>query len=173
GRLPKRHDHALATACPARSLSPAPPRTGQRLRFRPAVLACQESRTCTRCLGRAAHGEIRDGYRAKRGAGKREVMFQYEPFRDSTEHLSDGETLRARLAEDGYLFLQGLLPREAILNARARLLNKAMKGGWLAPDSPVAVGVANSSAACKDPEPRYMSVFRSLWSDEALHRIRI
>jgi hypothetical protein len=30
------------------------------------------------------------------------------------------------------------------------------------------VGVANS-AACKDPEPRYLSVFRGLWSDEALH----
>ena len=56
-------------------------------------------------------------------------MFQYEPFRDSTEHLNEGETLRARLAEDGYLFLRGLLPREAILDVRARLLNKAMEGG--------------------------------------------
>ncbi|HEY8289731.1 MAG TPA: hypothetical protein VIG49_10710, partial [Acetobacteraceae bacterium] len=100
-------------------------------------------------------------------------MFQYEPFRDSTEHLHDGETQRARLAEDGYLFLRGLFPREAILDVRARLLNKAKEGGWLAPDSPVAVGVANSVAACKDPEPRYISVFRDLWSDEALHRLRI
>ena len=56
---------------------------------------------------------------------------------------------------------------------RARLLNKAAEGGWLAPDAPVAVGIANSAAACKDPEPRYMSVFRGLWSDEALHRLRI
>ena len=43
----------------------------------------------------------------------------------------------------------------------------------MAPDSPVAVGIANSAAACKDPEPRYMSVFRDLWSDEALHQLRI
>jgi hypothetical protein len=98
-------------------------------------------------------------------------MFQYEPFKDSTEHLNDGETLRARLAEDGYLFLRGLLPRKAILDVRVRLLNKATEGGWLAPASPVAV--ANSAAACKDPEPRYMSVFRGLWSDETLHRLRI
>ena len=27
--------------------------------------------------------------------------------------------------------------------------------------------------ACKDPEPRYISVFRGLWSDEALHRLRV
>jgi hypothetical protein len=82
-------------------------------------------------------------------------MFQYEPFRESTERLNDGETLRARLAEDGYLFLRGLLPRDAILGVRSRLLNKAAEGGWLAPGSPVAAGVANSAAACKDPEPRY------------------
>ena len=50
-------------------------------------------------------------------------MFEYQPFKDSTEHLNDGKTLHARLAEDGYLFLRGLLPREAILNARARLLH--------------------------------------------------
>ena len=56
---------------------------------------------------------------------------------------------------------------------RARLLNKAAEGGWLAPDSPVAAGIANPAAACKDPEPRYLSVFRRLWSDEALHRLRV
>ena len=66
-------------------------------------------------------------------------MFHYERFRDSTEHLEDGETLRARLAEDGYLFLRGLLPRDAILAVRARLLNKAAEGGWLAPDLPAWV----------------------------------
>ena len=43
---------------------------------------------------------------ARTGAGEREIMFHYERFRDSTEHLEDGETLRARLTEDGYLFLR-------------------------------------------------------------------
>src|SRR5579862_2811879 len=100
--------------------------------------------------------------------GGRKIMSRYQPFRESTEHLNDGETLRARLAEDGYLFLRGLLPRDAILDVRARLLQRAMEGGWLAPGSPASAAVANSAAACKDPEPRYMSVFRGLWADEAL-----
>ena len=78
-------------------------------------------------------------------------MSRYEPFRDSTEHSNDRETLRARLAEDGYLFLRGLLPRATILDVRARPLNKTTEGGWLAPDSPFAVGVANPTAARKDP----------------------
>src|SRR4051794_14878692 len=34
-------------------------------------------------------------------------------------------------------------------------------------------GTANPAAACKDPEDRYMRVFRSLWIDEELHRLRI
>lgn len=97
-------------------------------------------------------------------------MFQYEPFRDSTGHLDDGDTLRARLAEDGYLFLRGLLPRQSILDVRARLMAKAMAGGWLHPGQD---GVANPAAACKDPESAYMEVFRGIWSDEALHRLRI
>lgn len=100
-------------------------------------------------------------------------MSEYAPFRDSTKHLHDSEILRVRLAEDGYLFLRGLLPRETILNTRLRLLDKAGQGGWLAADTPFAAGIANPAAACKDPEPRYMAVFRHLWSDEALHRLRI
>ncbi len=35
-------------------------------------------------------------------AGGGKIMSQYEPFRDSTEHLNDGQILRARLAEDGW-----------------------------------------------------------------------
>lgn len=100
-------------------------------------------------------------------------MTEYAPFRDSTPHLLDGPALRSALAEDGYLFLRGLLPREAILNVRARLLAKAAAGGWLDAEAPVASAIANLAAACKDPEPRYMRVFRDLWSDEALHRLRI
>jgi ectoine hydroxylase-related dioxygenase (phytanoyl-CoA dioxygenase family) len=99
-------------------------------------------------------------------------MAEYQPFRDSTEHRDNGESLRARLAEDGYLFLRSLLPRAAILDVRDRLLNKAMQGGWLTAGAPVPEAIANPAAACKDPEPRYMSVFRGLWSDEALHRLR-
>jgi hypothetical protein len=100
-------------------------------------------------------------------------MSHYGPFRDSTAYRNDGETLRARLAEDGYLFLRGLLPRETILAVRARLVEKASAGGWLDPDAPVADAIARQAAACKDPEPAYLSVFRGLWSDEALHRLRI
>ena len=94
-------------------------------------------------------------------------------FLDSTELMEDGPALARRLERDGYLFLRGLLPRDAVMEVRRRLLDKAAEGGWLDLAHPVEQGVANPDAACKDPEERYMQVFRGLWEDEELHRLRI
>lgn len=104
---------------------------------------------------------------------KAQVMQTYPDFLDSTGLLDDGRALRGRLDRDGYLFIRGLLPAETILAVRERLLAKAEAGGWLDPDSPLQAGIANPAAACKDPEERYMRVFRGLWMDEELHRLRI
>ena len=93
-------------------------------------------------------------------------------FLDSTDLTGNGAALAARLQRDGYLFLRGLLPREAVLEAQGRLLEKAAAGGWLDSERPAEDGIANPDAACKDPEERYMRVFRGLWADEALHRLR-
>jgi ectoine hydroxylase-related dioxygenase (phytanoyl-CoA dioxygenase family) len=104
---------------------------------------------------------------------KAQAMQTYPDFLDSTDLLADGPTLQARLARDGYLFIRNLLPAQTILAVRERLLAKAAAGGWLDPDSPVQAGIANQASACKDPEDRYMRVFRTLWMDEELHRLRI
>jgi hypothetical protein len=100
-------------------------------------------------------------------------MEHYSDFLDSTDLLADGSALRARLDRDGYVFIRGLLPERTILSVRRRLLAKAAAGGWLEPGSPVEAGIANRAAACKDPEDCYMRVFRHLWMDEELHRLRI
>ena len=93
-------------------------------------------------------------------------------FLDSTDLIGNGPALAGRLRCDGYLFLRGLLPRDAVLEVRRRLLEKAAVGGWLDPDRPIEDGIANPAASCKDPEERYMTVFRGIWADEALHRLK-
>ena len=93
-------------------------------------------------------------------------------FLDSTDFMGDGPALAGRLRRDGYIFLRGLLPDAAVLEVRRRLLEKAAAGDWLDPEHPIEKGIANSAAACKDPEERYMTVFSDLWADEALHRLR-
>ena len=99
-------------------------------------------------------------------------MSDMPDFVDSTAIMQDGPTLRERLARDGYLFLRGLLPADAVMSVRRRLLEKAAAGGWLDDSCPVSDGIADPGAACKDPEDRYMAVFRTLWVDEELHRLR-
>ena len=59
------------------------------------------------------------------------------------------------------------------MEVRRRMLEKAADGGWLDPAHPVGKGVANKAEACKDPEERYMRVFRGMWKDEELHRLRV
>ena len=99
-------------------------------------------------------------------------MQQYPDFLDSTDVAGNAAVLRQRLERDGYLFLRGLLPADAVRAVRRRLLAKAAAGGWLDPTRPVEAGIADPAAACKDPEDRYMQVFRGLWADEELHRLR-
>ena len=75
-----------------------------------------------------------------------------EKFLDSTSIRDDGPALAERLDRDGYLFIRQLLPRDAVMQVRTRLLKKAAEGGWLDDNSLVESGIANQDAACKDPE---------------------
>ena len=99
-------------------------------------------------------------------------MERYPDFLDSTDLAMDSAALRERLDRDGYLFIRGLVPEKTVHEVRSRLLRHAAAGGWLDPNSPIEAGIANPAAACKDPEERYMRVFRALWNDEYLHRLR-
>lgn len=53
-------------------------------------------------------------------------------FTDSTGIAGDGAALRARLREDGYLFVRGVLDAAAVAVARQETLDALSKCGWLA-----------------------------------------
>ena len=80
-------------------------------------------------------------------------MQKMEKFLDSTSVRDDGHALTERLDREGYLFIRQLLPRDAVVQVRTRLLKKAAEGGWLEDNSLIESGIANQDAACKDPEP--------------------
>lgn len=50
-------------------------------------------------------------------------------LRDSGGLIGDGEALRARMHEDGYLLLRGFHPREAVLAARERIREDMRRAG--------------------------------------------
>lgn len=45
-------------------------------------------------------------------------------LRDSADFIDDGDGLRARMEADGYLYLRGVLNREAVLKARMEILTR-------------------------------------------------
>ncbi len=63
-------------------------------------------------------------------------------LRDSADLANDAEALRARMAEDGYLFLRGYLDREAVLDARREITARLAAGGMLDLNYPVMDAVA-------------------------------
>jgi len=95
-----------------------------------------------------------------------------EPFLDSTALVGDPDALNKRLEAEGYLFIRGLLARDAVLSVRRQCREVAAAGGWLDRAHPLDEGVADPAAACTDPEPRYIEVFRRLYVLEALHALK-
>jgi hypothetical protein len=53
-------------------------------------------------------------------------------MRDASALASDGAALRARLEEDGYLLLRGIIPRELVLAARREVLGRMAEVGEIA-----------------------------------------
>lgn len=74
-----------------------------------------------------------------------EVDTQPEYFgalRDSSRLSDDGDALRARMAEDGYLYLPGYFDREQVREARRGLTTRLAEEGLLEPGTPAEDAIA-------------------------------
>jgi hypothetical protein len=93
-------------------------------------------------------------------------------FRDSTEIQEKPQTLNARLDEDGYLFVGGLVPRADVEAVGRSFLEIVADGGWLQPGTAVEDRIADPAKACVDPEERFLSVFRRFWQRQSTHELK-
>lgn len=76
--------------------------------------------------------------------GHRDVAFpsqDLDELRDSNHLLGDAAGLRARMDEDGYLLLRGLIQRDKVLQARRTVLEHMHAHQALTPDTPLLEGV--------------------------------
>ncbi len=71
---------------------------------------------------------------------------------DSTELLDNGDALRQRAAEDGYLFFKRLIPTKDILDVRADVLGVVERHGWLRSEQSASGGMLNREAFADVPE---------------------
>jgi ectoine hydroxylase-related dioxygenase (phytanoyl-CoA dioxygenase family) len=76
--------------------------------------------------------------------GYRDITFpgpEMGELRDSSHLQSNMDACHARMAEDGYLLLRGIIDRERVLYARQAILNYMAEQQVLMPDEPVLEGV--------------------------------
>lgn len=93
-------------------------------------------------------------------------------FTDSTDLMADGAALAARMRRDGYLFLRGLLPTDAIRGVQRQIGEIARADGWLRRDCPVEAAIADPSGFCVDPDPTYLRTLRRINRLEEYHALK-
>ncbi len=79
-------------------------------------------------------------------------MLAIHPFVDSTPLLDDPAALRARAAEDGYLFFKQRLPKGEISALRAEMLAVVERYGWRRKGQDALDGTIDVAALKQVPE---------------------
>ena len=95
-----------------------------------------------------------------------------QSYTESTDLVMDGTALAERLARDGYLFIRGLVPTDAVENVGHQFLDVVAQGGWLDPDHPKRSRIAYRNIVCADPEPEFLQVFRRFYLSEDSHALK-
>jgi hypothetical protein len=60
-----------------------------------------------------------------------DTMIHYEPFFDASPLIGDATALRARMDQDGYLFLPNLLPAASVASLHSEILSLCRESGWV------------------------------------------
>jgi hypothetical protein len=71
---------------------------------------------------------------------------------DSSGLLDDPEGLRARLAEDGFLYLRGVVDRATVLGARREVFGRLVEVGEIRPPGPEGIATGESRRAELQPD---------------------
>jgi hypothetical protein len=95
-----------------------------------------------------------------------------QSFVDSTDLIPDGAALAARMRRDGYLFLRGLLPPDAVRAVQHQVGEIAREDGWLSRDHPIQDAVADPAGFCVDPDPTYLRTLRHINHLEDYHALK-
>lgn len=135
-------------------------------------------------LAPTVDGEARVSTLFSNGVALDTAAERFGVLRSSADLADDAAALRARMQEDGYLYLPGFLDRELVLDARRATLEKLADQGELAPGTDPMEAIARPGAKIKfapelahDNAPlhellyggRMMAFYRRFFGEEPLH----
>jgi ectoine hydroxylase-related dioxygenase (phytanoyl-CoA dioxygenase family) len=83
-------------------------------------------------------------------------------FDVSNDLLADSAALRARLEEQGYLFLRDVAPKQRVREVRREILEILESAGWLEKSAPLMEGIWSGVGPYAEGEAEYMAVYREV-----------
>jgi hypothetical protein len=92
------------------------------------------------------------------------------PFGDSSDLVGTPAALRARFAEDGYVFLRGVVDRDMLRDVRARIGAVCAAHGWLQPGTDPIEAIPGVEPTVEGEE-RYFEVYDEIQKLEAFHAV--
>ena len=93
------------------------------------------------------------------------------PLRDSTACLGRDGELAERMAEDGYLFVRGLLAKDRVLGVRRQMLEILADNKMVRSDQPLDSAIPDFDHFAVEPQPAFMKVLYAQYALEDLNAI--
>lgn len=91
------------------------------------------------------------------------------PYRDSTDVASDGDELRCRFEQDGYIFVRGVVPESHVEAAREEVFGRLAEVDEIA--APAADGIFTGRSRREELQPDKGVFWRSVSEGPAIRRV--
>jgi Phytanoyl-CoA dioxygenase (PhyH) len=79
--------------------------------------------------------------------------------------------LRSAIRQNGYFLVRRLLPHEAVDSLLAEVAQILFDAGWLLPGHNPSERIANTGAACGDPDPAFKRIYQEVFNLAAFHSL--
>jgi hypothetical protein len=97
-------------------------------------------------------------------------VWAFLPMRSSIDLVDDAEALRARMAEDSYLYLPGLLDAQKVLDLRRDVVEELGDRGWLRNDEYLMEAISIIPPLREGEEP-FLEVYDAVQRLEGFHTL--
>jgi len=94
-----------------------------------------------------------------------------KPFQDL--HVSELTSLclRDQISSKGYALIRDVLPLDVVSSLLREVSQVLHTEAWLCSEHDAVERIANSSAACGDPDPRFKRVYQDIFNMESFHAL--
>jgi ectoine hydroxylase-related dioxygenase (phytanoyl-CoA dioxygenase family) len=94
-----------------------------------------------------------------------------KPFCEIQARVLSAHTLQSEIEKKGYLLVRGVLPRQDVRKVLREVTEIISAAGWLLPAHEPVERVADTQAACGDPDPGFKQTYQEVFNLAAFHAL--